>query len=262
MTRRGICSAPACWPPQGDGHVHPWGDELFAALVTAGNASTESPTRAGVGEAVARRILGSAVFVTTLFGSALVGAEQPGVTAKENKVFSLEPVTVTAPWPHVPPQYKVISKPPYPEAARVREQEGTVLLLLKLGADGHVGDVRIQKASGKPLLDDAAAKAARDWTFIPARQGAKPVEAWVEVPVKFELKGAAWAVLQQDEAPAVLRYRGGSTAGRVSAAEAVASDHPAERGEDSLSARPIVLRGLGGAAIRSNVSGIPKFPRA
>jgi len=158
-------------------------DELLAAL---GDSRECVP---GVSHSVrSMTVLASAVFLMTLFGSGLVGGEQPGATAKEDEVFSLEPVTVTAPWPLIPPQYKDIRKPPYPEAARLRELEGTVLLLLKVRPDGSVGERKIHKPSGTPLLDDAAVKAARHGTFIPARRGPRPVEAWVEVPVKFELK--------------------------------------------------------------------------
>ncbi|MFQ5899488.1 MAG: energy transducer TonB [Candidatus Methylomirabilia bacterium] len=103
-------------------------------------------------------------------------------------MFSLEPVTVTARSPVIPPRYKDVTKPAYPEAARVREQEGTVVLLVKVRPDGSVGEVKIRQTSEERLLDQAAVSAAWKWAFIPARRGPKSVEAWVEVSVKFELE--------------------------------------------------------------------------
>jgi periplasmic protein TonB len=37
-------------------------------------------------------------------------------------------------------------------------------------------------------LDRSALSAVRRWRFEPARRGAQPIETWVQVPVRFELK--------------------------------------------------------------------------
>jgi len=134
-----------------------------------------------------RRALPLAILALLSVGTPL-NAQERGTPPKEAEVFSLEPVTVTAPWPLIPPQYKEVHTPPYPEAARAREKEGTVFLLLLVRPDGSVGAVKVQKSSGHRLLDEAATQAAKTWTFIPARRGPAPIEAWAEVPVKFELK--------------------------------------------------------------------------
>jgi protein TonB len=94
--------------------------------------------------------------------------------AQGEDAVSLPPVVVTAPHPVEPPRYREITRPPYPEAARRQGLEGTVVLLIKVLTDGHTGD-------------EAAVEAARRWAFQPATQGRAPVEAWVEVPVTFEL---------------------------------------------------------------------------
>jgi len=109
------------------------------------------------------------------------------VKAQEQQAIPLEPIQVTAPWPLTPPQYKEISKAPYPEQARARQEYGTVLLLVRVSSNGRVGDVKVKKSSGYRLLDDAALKEAQRWKFEPARRGPKAVEALVEVPVRFEL---------------------------------------------------------------------------
>lgn len=79
-------------------------------------------------------------------------------------------------------------RPAYPEIARRQGVEGTVILSVKVLVDGRTGEVSVKRSSGDPLLDEAAVTAARDWRFLPATQGSKPVDAWVDVPVKFELR--------------------------------------------------------------------------
>ncbi|MDO8298480.1 energy transducer TonB [Lacisediminimonas sp.] len=46
----------------------------------------------------------------------------------------------------------------------------------------------MRTGSGFELLDRAAVMAVSRWKFVPARQGADPVGAWVLVPVNFKLK--------------------------------------------------------------------------
>jgi len=107
--------------------------------------------------------------------------------AQEEEPVRLPPVEVRAPYPLVPPRYRSTPLPPYPAAAREQGIEGTVLLDVLVLADGRVGEARVRQSSGSPALDAAALEAVRRWTFTPARRGPEPVDAWVEVPVKFSL---------------------------------------------------------------------------
>jgi protein TonB len=77
--------------------------------------------------------------------------------------------------------------PAYPAAARERGLEGVVTLNVEVLASGGVGEVHVAVSSGVPVLDDAAVAAVRRWTFAPAREGARPVDSLVEVPVRFTL---------------------------------------------------------------------------
>ncbi|MBI5170362.1 MAG: energy transducer TonB [Candidatus Eisenbacteria bacterium] len=79
--------------------------------------------------------------------------------------------------------YKVA--PSYPEDARRANVDGTVMVQVLIGKDGHVKDMRVTKSI--PMLDDAAMRAVRQWTFVPATSKGKPVAVWVAVPVKFSL---------------------------------------------------------------------------
>ena len=115
----------------------------------------------------------------------LSGAPSAAEEAEER--FSLPPVEVTAPWPLKPPEIKQLSRPTYPESARRRGERGSVELRLQVLPDGSVGEVTITKSSGFRLLDEAAVAGAKHWQFVPATRGPKAAEAWVEVPVQFEL---------------------------------------------------------------------------
>lgn len=84
-----------------------------------------------------------------------------------------------------------LAAPVYPPAAIRGNQEGTVTLLIYVLPDGRVGDVRIAKSSGFPLLDQAAMKAARGgWRFKAATQGGAAVAAWGRYAVAFNLRDA------------------------------------------------------------------------
>ena len=79
-------------------------------------------------------------------------------------------------------------KPAYPMTARRAGVEGTTLLDVFVGTDGHVVDVVVKQSAGHPDLDRAASEAVRRWRFEPARRGADAVAMWVELPVEFHLR--------------------------------------------------------------------------
>ena len=86
------------------------------------------------------------------------------------------------------PDYGVNPKPPYPLLARRMGAEGVVVLRVLVRDDGSVAKVVVAKSSGFVMLDEAAAKTVRaGWRFIPARLNGKPVESWVDVPIRFVL---------------------------------------------------------------------------
>lgn len=88
---------------------------------------------------------------------------------------------------HSRARYLSNPRPDYPEEARLRRQEGTVLVSVEVGADGRAKDVRLAESSGFPLLDSAALQAVRRWIFAPAEAGGLPVPSQVEIPVRFSL---------------------------------------------------------------------------
>lgn len=86
------------------------------------------------------------------------------------------------------PFYKTNPSPPYPEIARRRGYEGTVLLSVVVAVDGSVSELTVQQSSGYSILDRAAMKTVVRWKFEPARRMGIPVPLRVEIPVRFVLK--------------------------------------------------------------------------
>ncbi|UPY39426.1 energy transducer TonB [Sediminicoccus sp. KRV36] len=78
--------------------------------------------------------------------------------------------------------------PPYPEAARLRGEQGTVGLELAIGADGKVVSVTVARSSGSPMLDAAARRAVQDWRFRPAMRDGDAVAGTIRTSVHFRLQ--------------------------------------------------------------------------
>lgn len=83
--------------------------------------------------------------------------------------------------------YRARHKPRYPAQAIRQRHEGTVVLLVLVGVDGSVKDIKVDKSSGYRELDRAAIKAARGWRFNPGMRGSTPYEGWARIPIDFNL---------------------------------------------------------------------------
>lgn len=79
-------------------------------------------------------------------------------------------------------------KPVYPALSRRNNEEGKVLLKVRVSAEGTALDVDIKQSSGFARLDGAARDAVVRWRFVPARRGDEAVESWVVVPITFSLE--------------------------------------------------------------------------
>lgn len=77
--------------------------------------------------------------------------------------------------------------PLYPQLSRKKKEQGTVLLLILVKADGTVGDIKLKTSSGYSRLDQAARQAVKRWQFQPALKDGKPIDFWYELPLKFTL---------------------------------------------------------------------------
>jgi protein TonB len=79
-------------------------------------------------------------------------------------------------------------RPAYPGRAKREGWEGTTVLRVQVQPSGKPGAIKIQKSSGRDVLDEAANEAVKKWTFSPATQGGKPIAGWVTVPIVFRLQ--------------------------------------------------------------------------
>ncbi len=77
--------------------------------------------------------------------------------------------------------------PEYPGLALRRSWEGRVILRIKVLANGRAGSVEVTQSSGKPVLDEAAVEAVRNWKFIPAKRGDTPIEGFATQTIDFKL---------------------------------------------------------------------------
>nr|WP_320010832.1 energy transducer TonB [uncultured Desulfobulbus sp.] len=85
------------------------------------------------------------------------------------------------------PRYRSNPPPVYPELARRRQLEGTVVLEVLVNTRGRVDALALHNSSGHRILDRAAQRAVRSWLFIPGREGGNPIQMKVLVPVRFAL---------------------------------------------------------------------------
>jgi TonB family protein len=76
--------------------------------------------------------------------------------------------------------------PDYSEEARKAKYQGTCILWLIVGPDGHPRDLKVARTLGMGL-DQKAIEAVRRWRFEPAKMNGKPVAVQINVEVNFRL---------------------------------------------------------------------------
>jgi protein TonB len=100
---------------------------------------------------------------------------------------------MTSASPFAPPRFDADylrnPAPPYPPLSRRMGEQGRVVLRVLVSSAGRPDVVEVYDSSGAPRLDQAALETVKRWTFVPARQGDRPVVARVLVPISFSLRG-------------------------------------------------------------------------
>jgi protein TonB len=76
--------------------------------------------------------------------------------------------------------------PEYSEEARKAKYQGTCVLWLVVGSDGHPRDIRIARSLGLGL-DEKAIEAVKQWKFEPAMKDGRAVAVQINVEVDFRL---------------------------------------------------------------------------
>ena len=75
----------------------------------------------------------------------------------------------------------------YPPASRHAREEGVVLVRALIDARGVPRQVRLQRSSGFPRLDEEALEKASTARLKPRTENGQPVEFWAVMPLAFEL---------------------------------------------------------------------------
>lgn len=76
----------------------------------------------------------------------------------------------------------------YPAFSKRAGETGKVILRVLIDKQGRANNIKIEKSSGFPRLDDAAVAAARGALFSPLMENGEPQEAQAIVPIVFELE--------------------------------------------------------------------------
>ncbi len=79
------------------------------------------------------------------------------------------------------------ARPVYPAMAVLREIEGRVEVLLLVDRQGSVTVAYVVDPGRKPLLEEAARRAARRYIFRPYKVNGEPTPFWVRLPFEFHL---------------------------------------------------------------------------
>jgi protein TonB len=75
----------------------------------------------------------------------------------------------------------------YPEAARRRGEQGTVLVRFEADRSGHVLDASVVRGSGAPALDEAALKLLRSASLPPFPDDMPLARETITIPIHYEL---------------------------------------------------------------------------
>jgi len=133
--------------------------------------------------------------------------EPPVIDLTDNRPFTpLPPIptpgginngggTEIAPPPRVPvikgsqvdSRYAAALQPPYPPGKIRSEEEGVVVVRVRVGADGRVKEVQKVGSPDEAFYRATAEQAMKRWRFLPATSDGTPMEEWRTMTVRFRL---------------------------------------------------------------------------
>lgn len=120
--------------------------------------------------------------------------EPAAAPPKEQRAPTPAPSEILKPVLEVPPIISAVSvkgrrvQPEYPDRALKLRQEGVVWLHVLIGEDGQRREIKFHKPSQYALLNQAAMKAVKKWTFDPNIVNGRAVPSWVEIPIEFKIQ--------------------------------------------------------------------------
>lgn len=83
----------------------------------------------------------------------------------------------------------VRTAPKYPRLSLKMEEEGSVIVRVKLDKEGNIAEASVKSSSGYNRLDEAAISAVKAWKCHPAMRDNTAVEAYALQPFEFKLEG-------------------------------------------------------------------------
>jgi protein TonB len=125
----------------------------------------------------------------TAFATVLLAgcASSPGTKQPPSMRWIAPPAAGADHLPSIDITYKNRHPPHYPVSAVVAHHQGRVVLAVFVDAQSRVSKVEVEKSSGYPELDAAAAAAAQDWRFAAGVRDGEPYASVVLVPVTFSM---------------------------------------------------------------------------
>lgn len=121
-------------------------------------------------------------------------AAPPQLYQPEPRPVQKEPIEISKPARDVIP---VVSEsalkgrrvqPEYPKRSLRMGHEGVVWLHVLISEDGQRQEIKLHKPSQFALLNQAAIKAVKKWTFDPNTVNGRAVQSWVEIPIEFKIQ--------------------------------------------------------------------------
>lgn len=135
-----------------------------------------APLPATVKQAVVRPAPAEVVSAQAAAAPARVESASPASAAVAAEVLTSKPSF------REPPR-----QPSYPSQARRRNQQGVVLLEVRLDALGQQRSLNVLRSSGVESLDRAALQAVAAWRFNPETTDGQAVPSRVHIPIQFAL---------------------------------------------------------------------------
>lgn len=108
-------------------------------------------------------------------------------SVSESLLGDLDNVALTEDAVDTPPAFRNRIVPEYPERARQREIEGSVVVSVLVGVDGSVQSMQVLEANPPGIFEESVMAALRQSSFEPAQYRGNPVETWVNIPFPFRL---------------------------------------------------------------------------
>ncbi|BBP01968.1 energy transducer TonB [Sulfuriferula nivalis] len=123
----------------------------------------------------------------TVTHAAVIAPPNPEKLPQIDLPVNVDTTYYTAKEVDVHPRALATIQPVYPMAAAANNQQGWVVLHIKLDETGRVEEVKVADATPAGVFDEAALEAFRQGKFSPAQKSGRAVKSLMEIKVWFKL---------------------------------------------------------------------------